>query len=131
MTQRNALTQREQKAIGDVGRELRSAREAMRLSIREAAERTVTPRGHMSYQTWRRVEMGYTETSQGHLVYKPLAETVMAMAEVVGLDGEAMCKRLRLEPPPQRRPQRRDAELDAIRAELERLAERVSRLAQR
>lgn len=108
MTPPIKLTKAQERKVYEVGRKLERARDAMRLSVRGAADRTVTSSrtGRMNQATWRRAELGFIPTSIDgkpvHQVHRAEPETYMAMAEVVGLDGEALCKELGLKPPPPR-----------------------------
>jgi hypothetical protein len=132
MTLPNKFTKTQEKRIYDVGRRIEEARKGMRLSIRGAAERTVTSRGKMTEATWRRVERGYIQVAvrgvTERITYRPTGETIVAMAEVVSLDGEALCKELELEPPPARVRLAPTTEIEAIRQELLRLTERLGQL---
>lgn len=78
-----------------IGKRIQEARLEMRLSVQEAATRA-----QVVNETWRRVEMGYSQTKLGKLAYRPSAKTVMAIARVVRLDGAAICKEIGLKPPP-------------------------------
>lgn len=132
MTVPNKFTKRQETKIKEVGRKIENARLGLRLSIREAAERTHTTRGHMTEATWRRVERGYTQTSLGEVTYKPTALTLAAMAEVVGLDAEVLCKELGLVAPPApatRQPGSvRERRIDELERNLEAALEEVRRL---
>lgn len=108
MTPPIKLTKAQERKVYEVGRKLENARLARRLTVRGAADRTVTSSrsGKMNAATWRRAEQGFIPTSLNgkpvQQVHRADAETYMAMAEVVGLDGEAICKELGLTPPPPR-----------------------------
>lgn len=136
MTRPNKFTRAQEKAIRDVGREIEIARSARRLSLRGAAERTRTRSrtGRVSEFTWRRVEMGFTPAVIGGVryekLYRPTAETLTAMCEVVGLDGDAMCLKIGLEPIPEyKRPKPID-ELTALRQQAAELFERIQQIEQ-
>lgn len=110
MSPPNKFTKAETAKIFAVGRKIRDAREAMGLTVRGAADRTAydSKAGTMSDQTWGRAENGYIPTTGPdgkpfHKIQKPTARTLMAIAEVVGLDGAQLCRELGLRPPAQRR----------------------------
>lgn len=138
MTPPNKFTRRQEQKIYEVGRKIEQARLAMRLSVRGAADRTITSSqtGHMTEATWRRVERGYIQTRLGHILYRPTPESLVAMAEVVGLDGDELCRELELKPPPQRvnrtnpKPAREAVEkrIEAISSELEELRRAIREL---
>lgn len=106
MIRANKFTKVQERKIREVGAKIEQARRAKRLSIRQAADRTMTSssKGHMTEATWRRTELGYTQVGvkgQTEMVlYRPKAETLMAIAEVVDLDGAELCKEVGLKPPP-------------------------------
>lgn len=103
MTTKNKFTKIQERKIYEVGRKIENARRARRLTIRAAARQTVTssPTGHLTDATWRRIEKGSVPTGLGPIIYKPTAETLVAVADVVGLDGNELCREIGLEPPPQ------------------------------
>lgn len=86
----------------------------------------------MTEWTWRRVEKGAVGVvlngKTEEIVYRPTAGTLMAMAEVLGLDGEDLCKRVGLEPPPKLERRKPDTEIEQIRLELVRLIERLGHI---
>lgn len=133
MTQANNFTKAQERKIREVGRKIETARLAKRLSIRTAADRTVTSSraGHMTEATWRRVERATVQTGLGEIIYKPSGATLMAMAEVVDLDGEALCKEIGVTPPPALSKGKPPAssEFEEIRQELRLLMERLDQLA--
>lgn len=132
MTKANNFSSSEERNIREVGRKIEQARLAMRLSIREAAGRTVTSRrtGHLTEFTWRRVERATIQTGLGEIVYRPSAESLMAIAEVVGLDGAALCKKVGLVPPPARvrHASPPAGELEELKSLARELFERLERL---
>lgn len=132
MTAPNQFSRAMEKRIYEVGSEIERARLALRMSIRTAAERTITQsqRGRMTEATWRRVEKGYTSTNLGKIVYRPTGSTLMAMAEVVGLDGEELCKKLGLEAPPKIVRRNGASEIAEIRSALVQLTERLAQFEQ-
>jgi len=87
----------------------------------------------MNQQTWRRIELGYTNVGIGgvsqQVTYRPSAEVLTAMCEVVGLDAEEMCKRVGLEAVPAfRRGVETADELSALRQDAAALLERIEAL---
>lgn len=133
MTLPSKFTKAQERAIHDVGKKIEMARSAKRLTVRSAADRTITSShsGHMTEATWRRVEKGYTQTRLGNIIYRPSPATLMAMAEVVDLDGAELCKELGLVPPPPISQRQSRSEFDEIREEFRRLGERLDHLARR
>lgn len=130
MTPKNKFTKAQERKILAVGKRIENARLAARLSIRGAAEMTRTPRGHLTEFTWRRVERGTIQTGLGEVLYRPSPSTLMAMAEVVGLDGAELCKELDLVPPPPATPRKTMPSLsgsDRLRELLEEALEILSR----
>lgn len=128
MTKANKFTRTQERKIYEVGRKIEEARLARRLSVRGAAAKTVTSSqsGRMTEATWRRVERGFTQTNLGNITYRPSGATLMAMAEVVGLDGEALCKELGLEAPPPAIRRTGISEIEEIRTALVLLSERLA-----
>lgn len=125
---KQTFTKKEEAAIKAVGAKIEDARRAMRLSVRSAAARTNTSRGHMTDATWRRVERGFIQTRLGDLVYRPSPETLVAIAEVVGLDGNALCKELGMTAPPAVVSNDRLGDIKDIRTELTRLVDRLAEI---
>lgn len=137
MTPRNRFTKAQALMFRKVGSEIKDARVALRLGAREAAEMTVVPRrkggdGHISEFTWRRAEAGFNQQGGYEIPHRSEAMTYMAIAEVVGLDGAAICKRVGLVPPPQRkvvaRPRGTDDEVAELRTLAKELVDRLERL---
>lgn len=90
--------------LKEVGKKVETARLAKRLSIRAAAELSVTdsPQGHMSEGTWRRVERGAIQARGKDEPHRSKAITYMAVAEVVDIDGAELCRELGIPAPPPR-----------------------------
>lgn len=130
MSPPNKFTKAQERKIREVGQRIERAREARRMTLREAAERTVTGSrsGHMTDATWRRVELGYTQTKLGNITYRATPRTLAAMAEVVGLDGDELCKELELTPPPPLVRRDPSSEIEEIKNQLLQITERLSRL---
>lgn len=134
MTPPKKLTKAQELKVYEVGRKLEHARLALRLTARGAADRTVTSSrvGHMTTATWRRAEKGIIQISIAgkavNQVHVASAETYMAMAEVLGLDGEAICRELGLQPPPERQRRTADSEVTELRALAREFVERLDRL---
>lgn len=132
MTKSNNFTKKQENAIYEVGKDVERARLALRLSIRQAAERTHTDRGHLTEFTWRRVERGFVSVAvrgiSEKVTYRPTAQTIAAICEVVGLDVEETCQKLGLEAPPPRRRDSGESELSLIREEMLRLATRLDQI---
>lgn len=134
MTSPNKFTKIQERKIREVGRKIETARLAKRMTIRTAAEHTITSsaRGHMTDATWRRVENGYTQvTVNGKpemITYRPTASTLMAMAEVVGLDGEELCRELELTPVPRAERRPAPSEIDDLKELARELLTRLDRL---
>lgn len=125
MTPPNKFTKKQEAKILEVGRRIREAREAQRLSIRGAAERTRTKRGSLTEATWRRAELGGERTREGLFIRRPDPGTLVAIAEVLGLDGDAMCRELEMTPPPAPAPVKPSNELAEIRRAVEEILHRL------
>lgn len=110
-----------------VGAKFEVARKARRYSLREAATKA-----GIADATWRRVETGFIKTKLGRLAYRPSADTVMAMAKVVGIDGAVICRQLGLQAPlqdPEPTPTTADlkAELEELRGRLDEVIRHLDR----
>lgn len=132
VAQTNKFTRAQEKAIREVGQTIERARVARRLSVRAAADRTKTKRGPITEFTWRRVEKGYVKVGfnggSQEVIYRPQAETLAAICEVVNLDVDEMCRKVGLEPPPPYVEADHIDEITAIRLELEELTARLAQL---
>lgn len=134
MTPPKKLTKAQERRVYEVGRKLEQARLAMRLTARGAAELTHTSSrtGRMNFATWRRAEQGFIPTSIDgkpvQQVHMASAETYMAMAEVVGLDGAELCRELGLVPPPERSRKPVDSDVKELRELAQEFLSRLERL---
>lgn len=106
MTPPNKFTKAQEAKIRAVGRTIREARKAAGLTVNGAARRAVydSKSGEMSSQTWTRAEQGYIATSDAngkryHKTQCPSPRTLMSIADVLGLDGAALCKEVGHTPP--------------------------------
>lgn len=112
------------KAVGD---RLRAARISKNWSAREVARRA----GFHGDATYGRMERGYVETSLGRAPNRPSPESVVRVAAVLGMDGDAICRELGLEPPPPRPGDTAEVSIGAIREEWAAIQQRMDDLLRR